>query len=233
MVADIKLSSTFLNYKIYTVDKIDSTNTFFKNNFSSYEDNSVLVANHQTAGRGRYIRTWINENDLCFSLLTYQINHYEILTPLAVMNALRKLSIQAFIKWPNDIYVDDKKICGILIEDLYKGNQFVTSVIGIGINLYDKESVNGVGVTSYFSISKEDLLLLVLQELDSLLKKPIESVLNEYEKNNLIYHRNILFHSDEYQVTGFTKEGYLRCLSSTGSEVIISSDEIDIKKSLK
>lgn len=219
-------------FHLYSVDEIDSTNTYFKNHYQEYKDFSILVAKKQTQGRGRYIRKWISDDDLCFSLLTFSTHHYEILSPLAVMRALRRLNLSAFIKWPNDIYVQDKKISGILIEDIYQGKALKANIIGIGINMSNKDEVNGIGISSFIKIEKEKVLSLVLEELHSLLNAPFETVIKEYTSNNLILNRRIIFHDEELDVIAFTSQGYLIARRLNGEERIIKSDEINIKQSL-
>ena len=61
-------------YSFYLVDEIDSTNTYFKNNYNLYPNDSVLIALKQTNGRGRYNRLWLSDNDLTFSILKYEKN---------------------------------------------------------------------------------------------------------------------------------------------------------------
>ncbi len=110
---------------------------------------SVIAARFQTAGRGQGDHTWLSPKDenLTFSIL---IRFGEDGIPaLPVADALRityiaTLSIRDFlseegidsrIKWPNDIWVKDRKICGMLIENILDGSNVACSIIGIGINL--------------------------------------------------------------------------------------------------
>lgn len=233
MEFDIKHLYNIAEFSLYHVSDIDSTNTYFKNNYEFYPDCSVLQADYQTAGRGRYIRKWENDQDLCFSILTYQRERYEILAPLAVMSVLRKHHIKAFIKWPNDVYIDNKKVCGILIEDIYAGASFKACIIGIGINMTNKDSVNGVGLFSYGIKDKMMLLEEVLEELSLLKKQPSASIMEEYTKNNLIYNRWIDFEGKTLKVVSFSKEGYIIASDEQKKNRIIKSDEINIKQSLK
>ena len=121
-----------ISYNAYIIDVVDSTNTYFKNNYQNYQDKSVLIANKQTNGRGRFERTWKSNNDICFSILYKKKELFSVIAPLAIIYALKDLNIDALIKWPNDIYVNNKKLSGILIEDIYK-DSFLASIVGIGI----------------------------------------------------------------------------------------------------
>lgn len=230
----IRFVKNLQGYSLFHTQEIDSTNSYFKREYSYFKDKSLLVADHQTSGRGRFIRKWEDdEKDLIFSLLRKNAYRYEILMPLSILNVTRKHQIPSLIKWPNDIYVEDKKLCGILIEDIFDGNNLLCQVIGVGINFLEKPSLNACGISSYDDIDKETLLEEILLELSLLETKSFEENLHEYTLNNLIYHRNILFHGQELLVDGFTKEGHLLCRDKDNNEIIIRSDEINIKDSLK
>ncbi len=107
-------------------------------------DLSLVVADEQTAGRGRLNRKWFTPKGtaLAFSLLlrpTAQekpfLTRIVGLAALAVAESLRKLELNAQVKWPNDILINGKKVCGILIESVWSGEDVDSVVIGIGINV--------------------------------------------------------------------------------------------------
>lgn len=230
----IRFVRDYRSYSIFHTAEIDSTNSYFKREHPYFKDDSVLYSDYQSKGRGRFVRKWETEKgDLMFSLLKKNSLRYEILMPLCVMNVTRRLGISSFIKWPNDIYVGEKKMAGILIEDIYDGNRLLCQIIGVGINFSDKESLHAAGISSYTDITREDLLTDILCELSLLEKKPFEENLTAYSDSNLIYHRHILFHGNEYFVSGFTKDGHLLCQDEESHEIIIRSDEINIKDSIK
>jgi BirA family biotin operon repressor/biotin-[acetyl-CoA-carboxylase] ligase len=112
-------------------------------------DLSLIVADEQTAGRGRLNRKWITpkETALAFSLIlrpTAQekplITRAVGLAALAVANSLRARGLPAQIKWPNDVLIAGRKVCGILIESVWSGEDVDAVVIGIGVNVL-KDSV--------------------------------------------------------------------------------------------
>ncbi len=107
-------------------------------------DLSVVIADEQTAGRGRLDRKWFTPKGtaLAFSIVlrptTEERPHLSRvvgLAALAVAEALRKLGLDARIKWPNDILIHDHKVCGILIESVWSGEDVDCVVIGIGVNV--------------------------------------------------------------------------------------------------
>ena len=85
---EIKYLKDINNFHLYYVESIGSTNTFLKDNYMKYPDNSILLAKYQTNGRGRYDRKWRSDKDIIFSILLKNNGNYEITTPLAICMAL-------------------------------------------------------------------------------------------------------------------------------------------------
>jgi BirA family transcriptional regulator, biotin operon repressor / biotin---[acetyl-CoA-carboxylase] ligase len=109
-------------------------------------DLSVVIADEQTAGRGRLDRKWFTPRGtaLAFSVVlrptTEERPHLTRivgLAALAVAESLRKRGLDARIKWPNDILIQNRKVCGILIESVWSGEDVDCVVIGIGINVQE------------------------------------------------------------------------------------------------
>jgi BirA family transcriptional regulator, biotin operon repressor / biotin---[acetyl-CoA-carboxylase] ligase len=221
-------------YEIYHAEEIDSTNSYLKRNGESFKDGSILIADNQTKGRGRYIRSWLgSKEDLMFSLLSRKPLRYEILLPVALIRVTRKHHIPSFIKWPNDIFADNRKLSGMLIESSYIGNQLDFQVIGVGMNLVEKRDVESTGISNYDKeVDKYQLLEEILFELNQLIQIPFNEVVDEYTRCDLILHRHIQYHGKRYYICGFTKEGYL-IAEDEKEKIIIKSDEIDIKNSLE
>ncbi len=125
----------------------DSTNDEARRRLDVLDNLSVVAARTQTSGRGQGDHTWTSEpgQNLTFTFVL----KFPPCAPLAaseilritqtVTHALREYllskGVAARIKWPNDIYVGDKKICGILIENILGGKQVAASMVGIGLNL--------------------------------------------------------------------------------------------------
>ncbi len=131
---------------IHLVDEIDSTNNYMKSLLlkQKVKEGTIVSADFQTGGRGQRGNGWMSENgkNLLFSIVLYpdtvKANEQFLIlqvVSLAVADFLRKYTDGITIKWPNDIYWREKKICGILIENAIEGDQIKESVCGIGINL--------------------------------------------------------------------------------------------------
>ena len=132
---------------IYHLKNIDSTSTELRRRMAVEElpHGYCLSADFQTAGHGQATNRWESEDgkNLLFSLLlrptiipaAEQFIITELVT-LAIINVLQDyVRLQITIKWPNDIYVGDKKLCGILIENALCGPTIDTCIVGIGINI--------------------------------------------------------------------------------------------------
>lgn len=120
---------------------VDSTNAYAKRNCSLLEDQTVIVAHTQTAGRGRLSRSWLSEpGGLYFSVLLkpqqtdFLVNLTQLMA-LSVAQVLRKLGAPAVLKWPNDVLVNGQKICGILSEAVAGPNAVEALILGTGVNV--------------------------------------------------------------------------------------------------
>jgi BirA family biotin operon repressor/biotin-[acetyl-CoA-carboxylase] ligase len=128
--------------------ELDSTNDELLRHISEYDNLSVVAALRQTAGRGQRGNRWVSEGgeNLTFSLLlrpsglpATEFMSLTYLATLSVKGWLCSQGVPAVIKWPNDIYVGNRKICGMLVENTLSGRRIAASVIGIGLNLNQTE----------------------------------------------------------------------------------------------
>ncbi|MBQ6557245.1 MAG: biotin--[Bacteroidales bacterium] len=130
--------------KIIWLETAESTNKTLRESIPTSDNLSVIAAREQTAGRGQGAHTWFSSpgKNLTFSMLYKpgRLNVDEMIvitcaTTLGIRDYLLEKGVEARIKWPNDIWVGDKKICGILIENILDGSFIRDSIIGIGFNL--------------------------------------------------------------------------------------------------
>ena len=129
---------------IIWLERVDSTNDEARRHISEIDNLSVVSALEQTKGRGQRGNTWLSlaGENLTFSLIVkdfrIKANEQSAIsqaTALSLTKLLGRHGIEARIKWPNDIYAGDNKICGILIENSLKGMEIDWSIIGIGLNV--------------------------------------------------------------------------------------------------
>ncbi len=137
-----KLSNEFRSKVALEVfDTISSTNDYLlREEKNKNKDIKICIAEEQTKGRGRRGKSWISPKfkNIYFSLNSYlekeDLSGLSIAVALSVSKVLTKINVMSLIKWPNDLLVGNKKICGILIETAIVGG-LTKVVIGIGINV--------------------------------------------------------------------------------------------------
>lgn len=135
-------------------DVVESTNDEVRTRIDTLDNLSVIAARFQTAGRGQGDHKWHSRSGENLTFTAHlKFGGERGMAPLAVKDSLlitetvtlalrlylEDKGIHARIKWPNDIYVGDKKICGILIENVLDGIYVSSSIVGIGLNLNQTE----------------------------------------------------------------------------------------------
>ena len=199
-----------MEWKIIHIDETDSTNQWLKEHGDGSPDSFVVVADYQTAGRGCGTNTWESERgkNLLFSILIHPTQvgldavssekqlpaseqfHISMAVSLAICEALGQFIGDLSIKWPNDIYWRNGKICGILIENTLKGNAIKDSIIGVGLNVNQQTfHSNAPNPVSLWQISgqetdREQLLKDILRCLEHYLYQDIKA-----QYSSLLYRR--------------------------------------------
>lgn len=147
-------------FKIIEVERTASTQSLIleMDREGTMREYTVVVTTDQTSGRGQGNNVWESERgkNLSFSMVLEPIctkaSEQFLITQfisLAIVDTLKEYAVEGVrIKWPNDIYVGEKKICGILIQNNVIGNQISKTYIGIGINVNQKEFVLAPNPTS-------------------------------------------------------------------------------------
>jgi BirA family biotin operon repressor/biotin-[acetyl-CoA-carboxylase] ligase len=175
-------SGLFVGQNLLTLKEVDSTNNFLKNLLSNSKplpEGTVIMAEHQYAGRGQQQNKWLSEpgKNLTFSILLKPtfinaVNQFDLTraVSLGVCDTLRTVLGDGLkIKWPNDIYYNDRKLGGMLIENMVQGERINSSIIGIGLNVnqdnFPEELVNATSVTQI--LHKDYDLRLLLSEICS------------------------------------------------------------------
>lgn len=135
--------------EIIWLDTAESTHMLLKSaDYADLEPYKMVAARRQTAGRGQRGNSWEAEpfKNLTFSLVVRPTHLHpnqqftvSEATALAVVALLQGEGIEASVKWPNDIYVADRKICGILIDHAVDGTSILRSIVSAGINVNQRE----------------------------------------------------------------------------------------------
>ena len=136
-------------FHVVKFKEIDSTNNYLKNSYKLLNNFTFVVADYQSKGKGRNDRVWSSEEgqNLMFSFLIKdqdllkKFSALSIISAVEVAKLLEEYQIKGIsIKWPNDVLIGDKKVCGILLE----GQIFEYLVVGIGLNVNQKVFPDGL-----------------------------------------------------------------------------------------
>lgn len=247
--------------KITYFETISSTNDYLKENGKSHGE--VVISNEQTKGKGRLGREWKSNKDegLYMSILLrpeIDIENIPFITIIAgssILKALKNLDIDAKVKWPNDIIINNKKIGGILSElkvtkedKINNKKQIKNVIVGIGINLKQKhfdeelrEKATSIENEGY-KISKEDLVVNILEEFEILYNEYIDdnkaqtnknNTLKIHRENSAIIGKNIyIINKDNKELVkciDINENGNLIIKKQNGETKEISSGEISIR----
>lgn len=136
-----------LRQNLIVLEEVSSTNDYLKellSNIKPLAEATAIMARHQTRGKGQRGSVWTTSpgENLTFSFNLYPTNlevaksfNLNMLLCLAIRRWLLAMNLPATVKWPNDIYINNKKIGGVLVENQLSGHQIHTSIIGIGLNI--------------------------------------------------------------------------------------------------
>ena len=140
------MDTLFIGKTCIKLDEISSTNDWLMSRISNqkFHEGTVVVTSVQTDGKGQRGSIWYSQphKSLTFSVLLkpsflLPTNAFDlsICVALALSDSLNKLRSEFKIKWPNDIYFEDKKIAGVLIENQMNQSVYQNAVVGIGLNV--------------------------------------------------------------------------------------------------
>ena len=177
------------------IKRTNSTNTLLRELVATGNPPEYIYAGYQTAGRGQTGNGWESEegkNLLCSILLPTWKNLFEL--NIIVSVAVQRLLGEAFtIKWPNDIYWQDKKVAGILIENAIIGNEVRYSIAGIGLN---------VNQTAWHSDAPNPVSLAQITgheyELDDLMQQLFAEVQKALTEDLWAYYKAHLYRKDGF-----------------------------------
>lgn len=222
-------------FDVHTFDQLASTNDYVKQHIQTLSHKSVVVAHEQTSGRGRFTRSWLSEpGDVMLTICWKEANlSHWLLSSLAVVRTLKRLEVDASIKWPNDIIVNHRKICGILIESVYFGDHYMGDAIGIGLNVMPKP--DGIAIMDVVprnrsqNISAQNIIPMICEEYEALVQIcNTEQLVEEYRQTSYVIGRTVRYHNTSYYARSITKEGLLELQDEHGNVLVVGSQEITL-----
>jgi BirA family biotin operon repressor/biotin-[acetyl-CoA-carboxylase] ligase len=199
-----------MRWDIIYLEEVDSTNEYAKRLLPNISEGTVIVAKKQTAGKGRKNRVWASpEGGLWMSVILKPPKvdpRLVFVGALAVADTLRDFGIEAWIKWPNDVWIGNRKISGILTE--VKGD---FAIMGIGLNVNNeipeglKETAISIREVIGSFLPLEDILRGILRHLDhwysSFLRDP-NLVVEEVKKRTIIIGKSVRVITEEKAIEG-------------------------------
>lgn len=206
--------------KIIFKKEIDSTNTYLKTNYQNLNHFTICYTNHQTKGKGRITHNWYDEKgkNLLMSILLkdLSLNNYlndlTLVVAVAVFKVLEKYISNITIKWPNDIYVNGLKICGILTEGVTLNNQIEAIIVGIGLNVNGtiypddiKNNTTSLKLLTNQTFNRKHLLKEIVNNLEEelyLLKQNDKSYLQVIRDHFYLLNKTINYEKDNNIYTG-------------------------------
>jgi len=204
-------------------------------------EGAVVFAERQTAGRGRMGRRWESAGGLCFSvLLRPALADWTRLTTWAGVAVARGIEAarpgcRAGLKWPNDIWLNGKKVAGILCESEPGANGWV--VVGIGVNINGvpeefRDSATSLRKASYTLLDRQAVAAALLRELDASYGTAFPEIVAEAEARSVLKGRSVTIHAptETYEAVaeGLEPDGSLR-VRHEGRVQVISSGEVSVR----
>lgn len=250
--ADIRaaLPTALREIPILCHEVIDSTNNEAKRMLlAGFSGNAILTAAQQTGGRGRLGRSFFSPagTGIYLSLILQpkmDLENMVMLTAAAAVTLVRAIlrltDAEPAIKWVNDIYLDGKKICGILAESVIRPGETAPAgiIIGIGLNMNTTdfpEELSGIaGSLHAEGVSKNRMIAEIAKEMFTLAADPSDtSYLAQYRAHSLVLGRRIAFFCNgertEALATGIDEAGGLIVRTDHGQEQILRTGEITLR----
>ncbi|MCT4509023.1 MAG: biotin--[acetyl-CoA-carboxylase] ligase [Tepidibacter sp.] len=232
------LNTKFIGKEVIHFDTTESTNDYAKKVAVESIDGTIVVSEDQTKGRGRRGRQWhsIKGEGIWLSIILkpdiypHKAPFITQIAGASIVKALKKLKIDASIKWPNDIIVNNKKISGILTELGAEIDRVNYIVLGIGINVKTvdfPEDIKSIATSIFkegYNVKRIDILKNILEEfevlyLDYIQKNDKSSCIKICKENSAILGKNIYIINND-------KKRKVKCIdiNEAGNLVIINED---------
>lgn len=244
---------------IIHLKEVNSTSTYLKmKSLEDIKEGTVVISDMQSLGRGRRLKYFHSPTDngiymsfiLKLDILIDNVTFLTIISSVAVVKALRSIcKIDCGIKWVNDIFYEDKKLCGILTESSLEAEskQVENVIIGIGLNVNSTEnfpnefSSNSIAIKEITkgAFTKNDIISEILNIFNEIYTEFIEGrnkeeILNFYREKSCVIGKDIEVIEKDNIYKAVAKEildsGNLLVVDESGIEKVLISSEISVKK---
>ncbi|QIK56932.1 biotin--[acetyl-CoA-carboxylase] ligase [Erysipelothrix sp. HDW6A] len=253
-----KMASHFKKYtpvSLQVYDEVSSTNTLAKEyaDANPLNPNALIVADTQSQGRGRRGRSFYSpsQSGIYMSILftpELSLLDSQLITigaAVAVRRVLEStLKVESQIKWLNDLYIGNRKICGILTEGdiILESNTYKYLIVGIGLNLFEAQSVPKELTSIYGSVTdtqdydRNDIVTRIYESFMQILETLPSSrldLIDEYKSYSNVLGKKVLIVGSEdeiYDAIDIDEHGYLVVQDNHGNQKHLHSGEISIKE---
>jgi BirA family biotin operon repressor/biotin-[acetyl-CoA-carboxylase] ligase len=230
--------------RVHFLESVGSTNHLARTLIaSSAEDGEVVIADTQTAGYGRCKRCWVSpKGGLWFSVILFPYNLYShqlgllsLGIGLGVIRGLkRETDLPFLLKWPNDIYLNNKKLGGVLIESASTLGRCNWIIVGIGLNINIDKDQLPEGATSIKEesreVEKDKVFCAVLEEMEKVwfsFQKEPEELFSKIKEFCLTLGKRVRFPGGEGLAVDIDREG--RLVVETEDGMVALTEEVEVK----
>jgi len=241
------LNTLFVGHRVNVLDKVDSTNVYIRELLEKapLDEGLIVWAQEQYAGKGQRGSSWLSQPGVNLTFSVVLRPHFLAIKDQFWLTKALALSVAEFvsssfdaglvkIKWPNDIYVNDRKIAGILIENILEKSLIKYSIAGIGVNInqetFDPSLPNATSLK--LVAGKEFDLRACLEKLCVSIEKFYLLLRNaDYKKLDESYHK-LLYRKDiwsKFSLNGEPKEGMIKGVSPSGHLLINTKTGAEIR----
>lgn len=247
------LDTNFMGKNICVFHEIDSTSTYCKNNSYELVEGSLIICEIQTSGRGRFSKVWDHPNgNIAMSIILkpkIDISKISKITQVcasAIYEALKEVGIKTKIKWPNDLVIENKKICGILTELKIEKENDISVVVGIGLNANSdmldfsddiNQTITSIYMETEKKINRNVLIAIILNKFEIFYNEFINDNFNISldicRKNSNLIGRYVYLINDgdnlRAKAIDIGLEGELILMNEDGKEFSIKSGEVSVR----
>ncbi|HCN59731.1 biotin--[acetyl-CoA-carboxylase] ligase [Mammaliicoccus fleurettii] len=253
-IVNIELKDNALLNQAIVQTQVDSTQILAKSYINEINNHFVVLSDEQTKGRGRFNREWssLKSKGLWMSIVLkpdiaiQKMSTFNLFISLAIQEVIEQhYNIQCKIKWPNDIYIGNKKVCGFLTEMIADTDGVHAIICGIGINLnqtqleFDKVNQsratslnieNGKPIDPYQFLTL--LIKAIEQRYDQFLNLPFSEIKALYKEKSMIWNKTLTYTEGKKQIVGraidIQDNGFLTVISEDGNLHQFMSADIEI-----
>lgn len=237
-------------FKVYRVEECTSTQDIARKLAENgWDEGTVIIADRMTEGRGRLGRKWVADYGGLWMTLILRpksvdnLQLINLVAGLSVVEGIKKLyEVPLGLKWPNDVLLNNRKICGILSEAKFTGTTIDYILLGIGVNINNKlhESIKDIAISlkDYlgFEIPIQPILTEILRSLNNLytelLTGNVNEIINKWKKHSIMFGRNVKVCVSEGVIIGVAvdvdNDGSLIVRTDEGIKKIYSGDVVHL-----